>query len=160
MNRYIEFFNGYRHAYGVADFEHPDAYIDSETGKKKPVYRWNFEELTNEIYQQHLEGKLSIGIQPCNEKNHARFGAIDIDPQEYVDFDRKFYLDKIKEYELPIIPILSKSGGLHLYVFTKDFIPAKNGVLIGGLIFLKDWIIRYLPFERSNAELRASSVGL
>ena len=34
-NRYIEFFNGYRHAYGVADFEHPDAYIDSETGKKK-----------------------------------------------------------------------------------------------------------------------------
>ena len=32
--RYIEFFNGYRHAYGVADFEHPDAYVDSETGKK------------------------------------------------------------------------------------------------------------------------------
>ena len=32
---------------------------------------------------------------------------------------------KIKEYDLPIIPILSKSGGLHLYVFTSDFIPAK-----------------------------------
>ena len=32
--RYIEFFNGYRHAYGVADFEHPDAYVDNETGKK------------------------------------------------------------------------------------------------------------------------------
>ena len=24
----------------------------------------------------------------------------------------------------------------------KDFIPAKNGVLIGGLTFLKNWIIR------------------
>ena len=55
MDRYIEFFTGYRHAYGVADFNHQDSYIDSETGKKKPVYRWNFEELTNEIYQQHLD---------------------------------------------------------------------------------------------------------
>ena len=33
--RYIDYFNGYRHAYGVADFEHPDAYVDSETGKKE-----------------------------------------------------------------------------------------------------------------------------
>ena len=24
----------------------------------------------------------------------------------------------------------------------EDFIPAKNGVLIGGLTFLKDWILR------------------
>ena len=55
MNKYIEFFNGYRHAYGVADFEHPDAYIDSETGKKKPVYRWNFEELTDEVYHLNIE---------------------------------------------------------------------------------------------------------
>ena len=54
MERYIEYFNGYRNAYGVADFNHQDSKIDSETGKKKPVYRWNFEELTDEIYQQHL----------------------------------------------------------------------------------------------------------
>ena len=63
MERYIEYFNGYRNAYGVADFNHQDSKIDSETGKKKPVYRWNFEELTKDIYQQHLDGKLSIGIQ-------------------------------------------------------------------------------------------------
>ena len=81
--RYIEFFNGYRHAYGVADFEHPDAYVDSETGKKKPVYRWNYEELTPEIYQAHLEGTLSIGIQPCNENSEVKFGVIDIDPKDY-----------------------------------------------------------------------------
>ena len=45
MERYIEFFNGYRYAYGVADFNHQDSKTDPETGKKKPVYRWNFEEL-------------------------------------------------------------------------------------------------------------------
>ena len=47
MERYIEFFNGYRNAYGVADFNHQDSKVDPETGKKKPVYRWNFEELTD-----------------------------------------------------------------------------------------------------------------
>ena len=75
MDRYIEFFNGYRHAYGIADFEHPDAYIDSETGKKKPVYRWNFEELTDEVYESHIAGKLSIGIQPCTENSEVKFGV-------------------------------------------------------------------------------------
>ena len=47
MEQYIEFFNGYRNAYGVADFNHQDSKVDPDTGKKKPVYRWNFEELTN-----------------------------------------------------------------------------------------------------------------
>ena len=47
MERYIEYFSGYRNAYGVADFNHQDSKIDPETGKKKPVYRWNFDELTN-----------------------------------------------------------------------------------------------------------------
>ena len=33
MEQYIEFFNGYRNAYGVADFNHQDSKIDPETGK-------------------------------------------------------------------------------------------------------------------------------
>ena len=114
--RYIEYFNGYRLAYGVADFEHPDAYIDQENGKKKPVYRWNYEELTADIYQSHLEGKLSIGIQPCNENSEVKFGVIDIDPKDYDSFDKKFFLEKIQEYSLPLIPVTSKSGGLHLFI--------------------------------------------
>ena len=122
--RYIEYFNGYRLAYGVADFEHPDAYIDQESGKKKPVYRWNYEELTDDIYQAHLEGKLSIGIQPCNENSEVKFGVIDIDPKDYDSFDKKFFLEKIQEYNLPLIPVASKSGGLHLFIFMKTFTSA------------------------------------
>ena len=124
MDRYIEFFTGYRHAYGVADFNHQDSYIDSETGKKKPVYRWNFEELTNEIYQQHLEGKLSIGIQPCNENGLVRFGVIDIDPKDYENFSKKDYIDIIQQYKLPLLPVESKSGGLHLFLFLDKMVDA------------------------------------
>ena len=124
MERYIEYFNGYRNAYGVADFNHQDSKIDSETGKKKPVYRWNFEELTNDIYQQHIKGELSIGIQPCTEDSEVKFGVIDIDPKDYADFNKKDYIDVIQQYELPLLPVESKSGGLHLFIFMDKFTDA------------------------------------
>ena len=126
MERYIEFFNGYRNAYGVADFNHQDSKIDSETGKKKPVYRWNFEELTNDIYQQHIDGKLSIGIQPCTEDSEVKFGVIDVDPKDYADFNKKDYIDIIQQYELPLLPVESKSGGLHLFLFMDAFTDSKT----------------------------------
>jgi len=123
--RYIKFFDGYRAAYGLADFEHQEAKIDPESGKKKPVYRWNYEPLTEEVYQAHLNGKLSIGIQPCNEDAETRLGVVDVDPKDYDDFNRKFFIDVIQDYDLPLIPIESKSGGLHLCLFMDQFIDAK-----------------------------------
>jgi hypothetical protein len=124
--RYIKYFDGYREAYGLADFEHEDAKVDLESGKKKPVYRWNFEPLTEEIYTSHLAGKISIGIQPCNIDKEARLGVIDIDPKDYADFDKKFFIDKIQEFDLPLIPVESKSGGLHLWIFIDEFMSAKD----------------------------------
>ena len=123
--RYIKFFDGYRAAYGLADFEHQEAKVDPESGKKKPVYRWNYEPLTEEVYQAHLNGKLSIGIQPCNEDSEARLGVIDVDPKDYDDFNKKFFIDVIQDYDLPLIPIESKSGGLHLCLFMDQFTDAK-----------------------------------
>ena len=35
-------------------------------------------------------------------------------------------LDIIQEKELPLIPVRSKSNGLHLYLFTKEFVQAKE----------------------------------
>ena len=124
--RYIKFFDGYRAAYGLADFEHKEAKIDPESGKKKPVYRWNYEPLTEKVYQSHLEGKISIGIQPCNENKEARLGVIDVDPTDYDDFNKKFFIDVIQDYDLPLIPVESKSGGLHLCLFIDNFIWAKD----------------------------------
>tara|TARA_R100000231_G_scaffold76514_1_gene59497 strand:+ start:187 stop:1821 length:1635 start_codon:yes stop_codon:yes gene_type:complete len=124
--RYIKYFDGYREAYGLADFEHEEAKIDPESGKKRPVYRWNFEPLTEEIYNSHVEGKISIGIQPCNTDKEARLGVIDIDPKDYADFDKKFFIDKIQEFDLPLIPVESKSGGLHLWIFINEFMSAKD----------------------------------
>ena len=124
--RYIKFFDGYKAAYGLADFEHEEAVVDPESGKIKPVYRWNYEPLTEKVYEAHLNGKLSIGIQPCNENKEARLGVIDVDPKDYIKFEKKIFIDRIQEFDLPLIPIESKSGGLHLFLFMDSFMSAKE----------------------------------
>jgi hypothetical protein len=120
--KYIQIFNGYRGAYGVADWT--NVKIDPVSGKKKPDYRWNFEPFTDQIFIDHLSGAKSVGIQPTNENSEVKFALIDVDPNNYVNYDKKFFIDKIQEFKLPLIPIESKSGGLHLFIFMKEFVSA------------------------------------
>jgi len=127
MTDFIKYFTGLKRNYGFCNIN--NGYKDPQTGKLKfnsGDYGWSGKSITDEDYQQHLDGKKSIGIQPCDDNGFARFGAIDIDPKIYKDLDIKFYLDVIAEKELPLIPVKSKSNGLHLYVFTKDFVKAKQ----------------------------------
>ena len=121
MKEYIEYFSGLTRSYGVCKVD--DGYIDQETGKKKWKHEWAKEPVTDQDYLDHLKGIKSIGIQPCTDEGMARFGAIDVDKYP---IDKKFYLDVIQDKNLPIIPILSKSGGLHLYVFTTRLVRAKE----------------------------------
>jgi len=120
--KYIQIFDGYKGAYGVADWT--NVKIDPVSGKKKPDYRWNFEPFTDQIYIDHLKGAKSVGIQPTNENSQVKFALIDVDPNNYVNYDKKFFIDKIQEFKLPLIPIESKSGGLHLFIFMKEFVSA------------------------------------
>ena len=74
-------------------------------------------------YLDHLSGKKSIGIQPCRIDKTVQFGCIDVDPPDYGTFKIEKYLASIQQHKLPIVPILSKSGGLHCYVFLKEPVP-------------------------------------
>ena len=127
MTDFIKYFTGLKRNYGFCNIS--NGYKDPNTGKLKfhaGDYGWSGKPITDNDYQLHLNGKRSIGIQPCDDNGYARFGAIDIDPKIYKDLDIKFYLDTIQKNNLPHIPIKSKSNGLHLYVFTKEFVKAKE----------------------------------
>jgi len=127
MIEFRKYFTGLERNYGFCNIK--NGYKDPNTGKIKfnaGDYGWSGKPITDNDYQLHLHGKKSIGIQPCDDNGFARFGAIDIDPKIYKDLDIKFYLDTIQEKQLPLIPIRSKSNGLHLYVFTKEFVKAKE----------------------------------
>ena len=120
MQEYIKYFSGLKRNYGVC--KTTEGFVDGETGKKRYPHEWSSIPVVEQDYLDHLSGIKSIGIQPCTDEGKARFGAIDVDKYP---IDRKFYLDIIQEKKLPIIPVLSKSGGLHLYVFTTEYVKAK-----------------------------------
>ena len=83
------------------------------------------EPVTLEIWKQHLEGKKRIGIKP--EKNNlCKWGCIDVDPHNYKNYNQKKIVDIIKEFNLPLIPVRSKSGGLHLFLFLDDWYPVRD----------------------------------
>ena len=126
MNDFIKCFTGLQRNFGFCNIN--NGYKDPSTGKIKfnaGDYGWSGKPITEDDYRLHLHGKKSIGIQPCDDNGLACFGAIDIDPKVYKDLDIKKYLDIIQEKQLPLIPIKSKSNGLHLYLFTKEFVKAK-----------------------------------
>jgi hypothetical protein len=142
-----EIFSGLKRNFGIAYLD--EFKIDPNTGKKKPKqYGWSFKEITEKHYLDHLNGRTSIGIQPCDDDGMASFGAIDIDDKEhsYVNFPYKKYLDIIKQNNLPLIPVKSKSGGLHLYLFLKEKVRA---------VFLRNFLesLLYVLKLKPNTEV-------
>lgn len=123
QNKFREFFRGLERNYGFCDLT--NAKVNPETGKldiPTKSYGWSGKPITDQDYFDHLDGKKSIGIQPCNDENKVIFGAIDVDV--YKGFDTPGMLKIIQEHELPIIPVKSKSGGWHLYIHFKEFVEA------------------------------------
>lgn len=91
-----------------------------ERGKRKADYLTIHKPLTEEIWKDHIDGKIVIGLKPERE-DKAIWGCIDIDPKNYQDYSSKKYVDIITNSKLPLVPVLSKSGGLHLFLFLKDW---------------------------------------
>ena len=63
----------------------------------------------------------ALGIIPITENNDCRWGCIDID--EY-NFDHASLIKSIRNHNYPLIVCRSKSGGAHVFLFTKENIPA------------------------------------
>jgi hypothetical protein len=81
--------------------------------------------ITIDLYKQHLEGKVLLGIIPIDEENKCSFGVIDIDIYQQGE-GTKDYIEIIEKERLPLVPFYSKSGGIHLYLFLREKVPAKE----------------------------------
>jgi len=110
----------------------PDKFITTsltgevdERGKREAKYLTIHAPTTDKIWQNHIDGKTRIGIRPENN-DKAKWGCIDVDPTTYRDYSQKKYVDIIREYKLPLIPVKSKSGGLHLFLFLKEWAPVEE----------------------------------
>ena len=81
------------------------------------------ENVDTDLMLSHLNGEFGVGICPVNTEGKCNFGVIDIDV--YKGKIRKM-LDIIREYQLPLLPFRSKSGGLHCYLFLSRGVSART----------------------------------
>ncbi len=91
---------------------------------------------TKDLWQRHFDGiDPSLGIIPIRADNSCTWGAIDIDQYP---LDLQALIEKIKKLGLPLVTFRSKSGGAHVYCFTKTPVPAgdmqKYLTACGGLL--------------------------
>jgi hypothetical protein len=118
LERFKEVFAGLQTAYGQTKVTDEL----SENGKHEAKSFTKKEPVTDLLWQRHLNGdEPALGIVPIREDNRCKWGCIDIDTYP---FDHKAFIKKIREKDLPLILFRSKSGGAHVFLFTKEFVAA------------------------------------
>ena len=121
----MDVFSGLDRAHGI--YEITGQKNTARGVKKDGIAKTLHEPLTLELWKKHLDGEVSIGVIPITDDETCRWGCIDID--EY-PIDIKKILKNIDEMSLPLVACSTKSGGLHLFLFTSEPVPA---IKINGL---------------------------
>jgi hypothetical protein len=117
ITRFKAIFSGLDIAYGTYKIESSRG--DGKQAGKAVVVR---KPPTDDLWVKHLEGvEPSLGIIPIRADNSCVWGCIDIDQYP---LDHKGLIKKVRSLELPMVVCRSKSGGAHVFLFTKEPIPA------------------------------------
>jgi len=101
-------------------------------------------------WSQHLYRSYILSVIPLLSDGTCWFACIDYD---------KYELDYIKichdidRSKFPLLPVISKSGGLHLFVFFKE--PVRAELIVPALHY---WAAR-LGFEKKDYEVFPTSTG-
>ena len=117
MDKFKQIFSGLTIAYG--QYQPGDRGENGKQQGKAFIVRGN---VTDELWTNHLKGEgAALGIIPITENNDCRWGCIDID--EY-NLDHTGLIKSIRDLKLPLVVCRSKSGGAHVFLFTKENISA------------------------------------
>ena len=119
IDKFMAIFDGLKEAYGYFKIETREA-----SGKSKGKAGILREPRTKKLWEGHLSGKgIGMGIIPINADNMCKWGCVDIDQYP---LDHKILIEKIRRMKLPIVVCRSKSGGAHCFLFSKDWVEAKD----------------------------------
>lgn len=140
--RFARLYRGYTSRYG----QYTLTGETEESGKRKGQARTLDKQITPADYAAHINGDYGIGVIPLTEDDTAHFAAIDLD--EYPgsekfkmtrrddETDEQLEARTIDEYNkwvdkivlhvkfMPLLATKSKSGGLHLWFFSEEGVPA------------------------------------
>jgi len=117
--RFFERFRGLSRAYG--GYKEGQRNARGKLEGEAYVVR---DELTVDNWRHHLAGEASLGVIPTTDDNTCYWGALDIDPKDYMKAEDPGELQK--RIDLPMIVCRSKSGGAHVYLFFSEPVPASK----------------------------------
>ena len=119
LDKFINIFEGLERAYG--QFKKNDKKLSIKVEGRPWV---EHKPITKQLWENHLNGVGNrLGIFPLKDDGTCKWGAIDIDVNNY---DYENLLKKIREFKLPLIMFRSKSGRAHVYMFMKEFTSAEE----------------------------------
>ena len=120
LKPFINLYDAGRHQYTKRYFNFTKT---NEHGKVIQNYKKGDGLLTDQHYKDHLRGEYGLVVCPIDHDGKCKFGVIDDDTydKEHTKEIRK----KILQMELPLVPLPSKSGGIHLTLFLEEKIEAK-----------------------------------
>lgn len=125
LQRLAALFAGNDSHYGT----HGEPERDTSSGKGKWIIRPTAKTLKGAVSERHwkehaAEGSLRpLGVVPIRNDNLCIWGSIDYD---VYDTDLTDLIKKVEAAKLPLVPARTKSGGLHLFFFALEPIPAKQ----------------------------------
>jgi hypothetical protein len=108
--RIMELFAGYSRASGT----HGMPEQDGPKWSIKATAQTIAEGPTKAMWEKHLAGKRPLGVVPILDDSSCVWGSIDIDKY---DMDLLEVVARVETLKLPLVPCVSKSGGLHLFLF-------------------------------------------
>jgi hypothetical protein len=123
---FFELFRGLDRAHGV--YEIPQGRPGGGGGKKGKVEGRAATiqaPPTAELWEAHLAGERGLGIVPITDDATCNFGAIDVDKYGTEAIPLEEMEARVASFKLPLLPTRTKSGGIHLYIFTRTPLPAE-----------------------------------
>ena len=115
----MDLFDGFRHAYGT----YSGHMVSQDGGPKLKGKALSIpKDVTQIQWEEHLAGNVGLGIIPIDQNSEVKFAAIDIDSYgESTPWDVN---KRLQELKLPLICCRTKSGGVHVYLFMREFTDA------------------------------------
>lgn len=93
-----------------------------EDGKLVPDYKTIKREVSEKVWTQHLNGEISLGLSPLRD-GKVKWGAVDIDVYPFLETDDELEAF-MRKWPDPCLVSRSKSGGIHVIAFTRDWVDA------------------------------------
>ena len=121
ISRLMALFDGFSSAHGTHGVPEKDP--DGLKWNIKKTAKTLRQPVTRELWEQHVEGKRPLGVIPIREDDMCSWGSIDFD---VYDVDLLAIVKRVEDAKYPLVPCLSKSGGLHLFLFLEEPEPAAD----------------------------------